>query len=851
MGYASVYFEKSRTGGDKIHLIDYDENGKKRLTVEDYQSYCYVPAKDGEYKDLFGKRCKRKEFDSYYDDQRPYIKDHLTYEGDVAPEDRFLIDRYHDKDIISNIPNLHVHTIDIETDSAGGFPQAGRITDEILLMTVYSSVTKKYHMFGQKDYTPTADNVEYNYCEDERILLKTYFKWHIKNFPDIITGWNSIAFDIPYILDRTLHYSKTMFRRYSPFNNVRETQELFENRMIRVYDIAGITQLDYLRMYKEFSINESESYTLNHIAHVELGEEKVKFDGTLFTLWKTDWPKYCEYNLKDVELVKKFDDKLAFIGLVQVQAYICRVPLKRVKSAIRKFDSYLITILKDKKIVLPTVERKTKEHIIGGFVSEPHTGFFPWVTSFDFTSLYPHIIFSLNLSPETYVATIKDDVGQSFTVLDIESISDESEYLIVDRKNQEKNVFGSKLKSWIRKKKYILSPNGLLFKPEEGFIPKVVQEVFQKRKDYKNTMLTYEKKYEETKDIPYKDLAHKYYLYQYAMKIFANSIYGIMANENFRFFNPEFARAITLTGRKVIQYTASNVNEFFSENFSAKGDMVLYCDTDSIYVDYQPIMDHFEINANECVQDINDFNDEYMEPLFDKIFDDFSKKLLGADKNWFHLKRESIATGSIFVMKKKYACRVIDDEGTTYDEPKLKVKGMEIVRSSTPSFCRDKIKNIVNLMIDTMDKKLIMEEIRKIRKEFLEEDLINISFPRGVKAIKKWLNGTKLISGCPIHVRAAINYNKLLKEYGLEDNYDEIQEGTKIKFVYIKEDNSSIRGQNILGFPDVLPPEYGLDEFIDMDLQFEKSFMSPIQTLCEAVSWGRINIYITDLDEFF
>lgn len=567
---------------------------------------------------------------------------------------------------------------------------------------------------------------------------------------------------------------------------------------------------------------------------------------------KESWSLFCDYNIKDVELVKKMDDKLAFIGLVQVQAYICKVPLGKVKSAIRKFDSYLITSLKAKKIVLPTIERQSKENIIGGYVSEPQKGFFPYNVSFDFTSLYPHIIFALNLSPETYVATITDDMCQGFTTLDIDSIHDYGEYNIVDKKGQEKNVKGAKLKKWIRKKRYILSPNGLLFKSEEGFIPKVVQEVFQKRKDYKNIMLNYEKKYEETKDKKYKDLAHKYHLYQYAMKIFANSVYGIMANENFRFFNPNFARAITLTGQKVIKYTAKDVNEFFRNEFGVEYDVCIYSDTDSIYVNYQPVVDRFELTEDTLVSGINDFNEKQIEPLFADMFDKFSMELLGADKNWFHLKRESIATGSIFVQKKKYACRVIDDEGTTYDEPKLKVKGMEIVRSSTPSFCRDKIKDIVNLMIDTMDKKKVIEDIRDIRKEFYEEDIINIAFPRGIRHMDKWIDEKGgIVSRCPIHVRSAINYNKLLKQNKLQGHYEEIHEGTKIKFIYIKPNNNIINGQNIIGFAEVLPEEYGLDKFIDMETQFNKSFMSPIQTLCEAVSWGRINIDTEDIGEFF
>jgi DNA polymerase elongation subunit (family B) len=851
MSYANVYFARKKTG-DTIYLYEYDKNGQRQLREEEYESYCYIPSDDGDYKDLFGNRCKKKVFDSYYGDQRPYVKDKTTYEGDIPPEDRFLIDNYHDKNLLETIPKLQVHTIDIETDSCGGMSTASRIEDEILLITVYSNVTKKYHVFGVKDYTPEADNVEYNYCEDERELLKKYFKWHTQNFPDVITGWNSKWFDIPYILDRTLHYSENMHKRYSPFKNVRELN--FGNKGFndREYDIAGITQLDYLDLYKEFSINESESYKLNHITHLELGEEKLKFDGTLFDLWKTDWKKYVDYNIKDVELVKKLDDKLAFIDLIQVQAYICKVPLKKVSSSIKKFDNYLMTTLKSRKIVLPTLKRKSKQDFIGGYVAKPQRGFYAHITSFDFRALYPHIIFALNLSPETFVGVILDDIGQPFRELDMGKIWDDNEYIIVDRKKNEKTVNGLKLKKWIRKKKYMLSPNGLMFKSEEGFLPKVVQGVFSKRKEYKKIMQQHKMQYEKTQSQEDADLAHKYDLYQYAMKIFANSIYGIMGNANFRFFNPDFAEAITLTGRKVIIYSSDKTNELFKEKFDLDYDAVVYGDTDSIYVNYLPVVEKFGLEKDTLISGINTFNEETMQPFFDEIFDEFSMNLMNTGKNWFELERESISTGAIFIEPKKYCCRVIDEEYTTFAEPKLKVKGMEIVRSSTPAFCREKIKEVVNLIIDTMDRQKVIDDIRDIRLDFYKQDIEDIAFPRGVKTIDKYLGSRgNILSGCTIQARASINFNNLLNRFEVNGKYTEIHQGDKIKFIYMKESNTVLTGQNIIGFSEVLPEEFGLHKFIDKDTQFEKSFMGPIKKLFDAVGFGYPNIDVTNMEEFF
>ena len=241
-----------------------------------------------------------------------------------------------------------------------------------------------------------------------------------------------------------------------------------------------------------------------------------------------------------------------------------------------------------------------------------------------------------------------------------------------------------------------------------------------------------------------------------------------------------------------------------------------------------------------------------MQPFFDEIFDEFSMNLMNTSKNWFELERESIATGAIFIEPKKYACRVIDEEYTTFAEPKLKVKGMEIVRSSTPAFCREKIKEVVNLIIDTMDRQKVIDDIRYIREDFYKQDIEDIAFPRGVKTIDKYLGSRgNILSGCTIQARASINYNNLLNRFEINGKYNEIHQGDKIKFIYMKESNTVLNGQNIIGFSEVLPEEFGLHKFIDMDIQFEKSFMSPIKKLFDAVGFGYPNIDVTNMEEFF
>lgn len=888
--YANIFYDTKKSN---IHLWEYDSNGIRQEQVTPFEPYCYRLNPRGSFSHVTSGDKYSKVTFKKYKEQQDFVKYQgpvNVCEGDIQPQVRFLVDNYHKQDLLSNLPQLHIHYIDIEVKSAKGFPQAENETDEILLITVYSNKTKKYHIFGQYDYTPESDNVIYELAKDEKELLKKYIKWYCENYPDIITGWYSRSFDIPYIIDR-LTFSKMEFDK----NEIKEYKknlsgDYFERKRARdqintklspvnyvnptyfddTYDIGGVTQLDYIEMYKDYSMNDRESYKLNFIASLELGIGKVEFEGSLMELWKTDWKKYCRYNIRDVDLIVKLDDKLSFIELIQMQAYFCRVALEKVASPIRKFDSYLLSLLKDTNKILPTAEHHDKDTLPGGFVAEPRKGYYRYICSFDFTALYPHIMFALNLSPETYVATVLDEIGNHYISIDITKIDLEEHYKLVNKDECiDKIIGGAKLKKFIKDNNLIMSPNGLLFKPKEGFIPKLVHDVFNKRKEAKKIMLDYKKRLSkllkkqkiqnlsdnkldrEIKEC--EDIIKKYDLRQNGLKIFANSVFGVFAQNTFRFYSIEFASAITLTGQKLINYVSDEDNNLFKKLFGEDIIATVYNDTDSSYLDYTPFVEKNNITDDKLVEKINEFNEEHINPFHEKILKEFSSTMLNNPTNWFDLKRESIALGGIFIKKKKYAINVLDEEGNTYSEPQLKVKGMEIVRSSTPSFCRDKIKEIVKLMLDTMERKKVVDNIRVIQKEFKKEEIPNISFPRGINNLKKYADfkWPKVGKQCPIQVRAANNYNYLIKKLGLEMKYGLIHEGEKAKYIHIYNDNPIIFDQNVIGFKEVLPEEFGIDEYIDIKKQFEKSFMSPIQTLSETVGWGKISVTSTDLSSIF
>lgn len=852
---------------NQIHFWEY-KNGIKTLYKEDYSAYCFVHDKEGDYTDIFGKACKRVNFRNYKR-QRDYADSRPTLEGDIQPADRFIIDRYHDKDILSDIPNLHVHFMDIETKADKGFPEASRLEDEITLITVYSSKEKKYISFGIKPYTALDDNVEYHHCKDERDLLKKYFRWHRRDFPDVITGWHSNYFDIPYILDRAeLLCGETFAASFSPVKSIR-----LKHFGMREYEVSAIVLLDYKVLYQDYSINERSSYKLDNIAEIELGEKKLTFDGHIKDLWKTDWNRYVNYNIKDVALIIRFDEKFDFIKLTQVQAYMSKVPLNKVNSSIKKLDNYLISLLKPDKVVVPTAKRQEKVKFPGGFVAKPIRGLHKNIVSFDYTSLYPHIMFSLNLSPETFVGEITNEYSMPYKDLDFTKIDEDAQYMLND-----KHVSGSKLKKFIKKNNLLLSANGLLFKSEEGIIPKVVKGMYAKRKEFKDIMLDYKVKYEETKDEKYNKLAQKYDLFQYACKITANASYGVLANENFRFFNVKFASAVTLTGQKLTKFTIESFNTFFEKKFGvAPNTSVIYGDTDSVYVDYTPFLKKFKVKDDNLINAINIFNKQKVEPFIEKFCKKFSTEYINNEINWYHLKREAISKTGVWTDKKRYALMVLDMEYNVYKEPKLKVTGMDTVRSTTPKYCRDNIEKIIIMILNEAKKTDVISVVRGNHKEFKSQKVEDIATTTGLKDIEKnqedvneLMDSTKLqelfdaidssksndsitySKGCPMHVRAGILYNNLILKNKLETKYDLIYSGDKIKYIYISPKNNTIPTENVIGFPSGdIPKEFDLHQYIDYETQFEKSFMSPIQTISEAIGWGRLNIQIADMDDLF
>ncbi len=843
--FANVYYNAK---SNKMHYWEYDKEGNRTHESFDYKPYAFIHDKEGDYKDLHGHPCKIKHFSDWFA-QKDYVKGYNTFEGDIHPECRFVVDHYFEKDLLSYIPKLHMHIVDIETVADRGFPKFDDPLCEIHLISVYSTKTNSITTFGTKEYHGKLP-INYVFCQTEEELLKQYFKFHRSDYPDILSGWFCNDFDFPYIIQRaTFLLGDTFAKKYSPVNDVR-----LEERERTVVKIGGITILDYMELYDRYSEKEQDSYRLDYIAEIELKDKKLAYEGTLEELYNTDFYRYVEYNVKDVFLVKKLHDLFDFINNIQIQSYMNKVPFDRVPSKMRQFDGYLMTTLKPLKIVMPTAKQGVSGEIPGGFVKEIRPGYYPWVATYDYTSLYPSVMFALNLSPEMYVGKIRDEKGNDFIDIDLRRIEPDITYKF-DTKEDDgtvlvTNVVGQHIIDMIVKNKYTISANGVMFRTDKfGFVPTVVKNLFDQRKIYKKKMIQEETFYVETKEIEHNNNRKRFDAIQRSLKDLANAIYGCFTNKGFRFFSTDFARAITLTGQKINMYTTDCLNQEFKKRFGTN-DVVVASDTDSFMLDISSFVNHYKITKENYLKAFTLFDEKIIKPYVDKCTLYFSEELIHNEKNWFNLKKEVVSDGTVFIEKKKYAMRMIEKEGVKYNPFKMKFMGIEIVRSSTPSFCRDKIKEVIINVISEMNKEKVREELKDIRKEFFSQDIEKISFPRSVNGIKEYsdenCNATK---GCPIQVRAALNYNRMIKKLRLENKYNYIRNGDKIKFIYVAP--SPMFNENIIGFIDKLPKEFKLHTKIDFELQFEKSFMSPIQKISNAIKWGNVDLNQNSLEELF
>jgi len=814
------------------------ENDRKISRRVDYHPSLFVSSKEptefttihGEYVSEIkpGNIKDARDFFNQYEDVGG-----MKIYGNNRFEYAFIADTYPDT-IDWDMDSINIVNIDIEVGSENGFPEPETASEPITAITM--KMKDKFFVFGCGEFRNDRDDVQYIKCRDEIDLIKRFIDTWSGNHPDIITGWNTSLFDVPYLVNRiTKLIGREWAERLSPWNKINDRQVSLAGRTFNTYRFIGIASLDYLELYRWFAPNgkSQESYKLDSIANVELGERKLSYEeyGNLHTLYRDNYQLFIEYNIKDVELVDRLEDKLKLIEMALTLAYDNKCNYDDVFAQVRMWDTIIYNHLRKKNMVIPPNQSNKKDAAyVGAFVKDPIIGMHNWVASFDLNSLYPHLIMQFNISPETLIE------GEHWNV----SIDD-----LLDEK-----VDTSMLKD------KTLTPNGHFFSTEkQGFLPELMETMYNDRSKYKRMMIESQKELQTATDNKFEieKRISRYNNLQLAKKVSLNSAYGALGNQYFRFFDVRQASAITTSGQLVIRWIEKHINEWMNTLLKTEDqDYVIASDTDSIYLSLDRLVERTikAKDASASTERVIQYMDKVCEAKVQPFIDETYQRLaeyLNVFEQKMVMKREGLADKGIWTAKKRYIMNVHNNEGVQYAKPKVKVMGLEMIKSSTPSACREMLKNSIDIILNT-DEETIIKYIDECREKFKTLPISDISFPRGVNGLQKFADATNIYGkGCPIHVRGSLIYNHMVKKLKLTKKHELIKEGEKVKFIYLKEPNTI--QSNIISFPYSIPEEFDLDKYIDYDTQFEKSFVEPLKIILDSIGWRTEKV--ASLEDFF
>jgi DNA polymerase elongation subunit (family B) len=849
--YTHVY--SNRKG---IHFRGYENRQRVKKCITDYKPSLFVPTKEPTpYKTVTGFPVQKLDFSSLQEAQNfmnsNKALEHAYVYGNTRFHFAYISDRY-ENGVDFDMNLIRKISLDIEVDSSKGFSPPSDPFASIISLTIKYRDT--FYVFGLKPYRPKRPDVKYKAFKDERQMLVEFMSfWNDLDF-DIVFGWNTDQYDIPYIVNRINKVvGDGAANALSPWGIIREARVNFRGRQIPTYDIVGIVSLDYIDLYRRY-MPKAESDALKFVADLELGETKLEYDGTLHELYTKDYDKFIEYNVQDVALVEKLDAKLKLADVVITTAYDSKCNFSDVQQQVRMWDAISFNELKKRKAAVPPIKEHDKnDKYEGAFVLPAQVGKHKWVVSFDFASLYPSLIREHNISPDTFGKHLETLLGKPVKFDDEGMVS----------RLQDLSI--------LKKKDLTCSGAGWIFSRQQpGFLGDIMKRLFDDRMVYKTKMKEAQKKAVEA-DTPeekakWEAEATKFNNFQSAKKIQLNAAYGSLGSKYFRFYNPELARSVTLSGRAVLLAVKDVITKGMFEKYKSSADPIIYGDTDSLYISAKPFVDKLPsgLTSPEIVERIDK---EFCEEIYSYIAEGLRlhRERYNTYTEQLEMVRDVIAEDTIFVSKKRYLMEIWDKEGTRYRTPKRKATGLEMIKSTTSKVCKEWLNNAADVILKGSPSDL-QKLVGTYRQEFEKLPLEQASYPINVSDIEKYtalLSSKNIITfedtidvnerkslekGAPIQVAAAFTYNRFLKENKLTRRYDTIKSGERMRFFYLKEQNPF--RSHVMGMLDKVPKELNLREWVDYEGQFNKVFVGPLNILLRATGWTEIGAALSIMGIF-
>jgi len=803
MSYVDAFFERNK---DAIHVVE-RVNGKRIFRTYPTKYAFFYPDAKGKYRSIYGKPLSRVSTTSgkaFHKEKKLYSHKQL-YESDVNPIFRCLEEYYLGKEA----PTLNKCFFDIEVDfnSNKGFASPSDPFSMINSVTLWCSwlddlvtLTIRPKTVSRQDAEAICDKFSNTMlCNTEEDLLNNFLA--IIQDADILSGWNSEGYDIPYTVNRVARIlGKQRMRDFCLWDQYPRKREYEKfGREQETFDLLGRVHLDYMELYRRYTYHEIHSYRLDAVGEFEIGENKVPYEGTLDQLYNNDYEKFIAYNRQDTMMLKKMDDKLQFIDLANVLAHANTVLLPTTMGAVAVSDQAIINEAHSHGLQVPDKKKDFDAEFdtaAGAYVAQPKTGMHDWVCSMDLNSLYPSVIRALNMGPETIIGQLRLDRTHDmvrkkmnnkasfaeawegiFNTLEYDLVQerDIAEKITIDWENGDTDQYtGAEIYDviFLQNNPWSISANGTIFKHDiKGIVPHLLERWYAERKEMQKSL-------QQAIDIGDKEKIEFWDKRQLVKKINLNSLYGAILNQGSRFFDLRMGQSVTLTGRSIARHMAAEVNKILTGEYDHVGSSIIYGDTDSVYYSAIPSLKDDIDNGNI------EWGKEKAIKLYDAISDEVNSTFPKYMNKAFGISieagqiikaaREIVATSGLFIKKKRYGILVYDEEGNRKDvngEPgKLKAMGLDLKRSDTPEFMQRFLEEILFDVLNRKGQSEIFSKIKDFREEFKERPGWEKGTPKRVNNLTKYTKLYDRTGKCGVgHVMAAINWNRLRKAYS--DNY--------------------------------------------------------------------------------